>query len=143
MRFWDSSALVPLLVRQSLSAEADRWFGDDPAIAIWTLTPIEIASAVQRLVREGAVSEAWAEEADHRTGELIHACHVVVDVDAVKQRAARLLRLHVLTAADALQLGAALEWAVGHPEGRVMHTFDAKLATAARREGFTALPHGR
>ncbi len=143
MRFWDSSAVVPLLVAQPSSADADAWLGDDGAIAIWTLTPIEVASAVQRLLREGAMSEAQADVAAQRTQELVRACHVVVDVEAVKRRAARLLHLHTLRAADALQLGAAIEWAVGHPEGRIVHTLDTRLAAAARREGFTILPGPR
>lgn len=132
--------MVPLLVAQQSSAEADRWLGDDGAIAIWTLTPVEVTSAVQRLLREGAMSERQADDAARRTDELVRACQVVVDVEAVKLRAARLLRLHPLRAADALQLGAALAWAVGHPERRIVHTLDARLAAAARREGFTVLP---
>lgn len=143
MRFWDSSAVVPLLVAQPSSAEADRWIGDDGLIAIWTLTPIEVGSAVRRLVREGAIAERAADEAERRTDQLLRACHLVVDVESVKRRAARLLRVHALRAADALQLGAAMEWAVGHPEGRIVHTFDDRLAAAARREGFTVLPSDR
>ena len=42
MRFWDSSAVVPLLVAQAGSAQVDRWLGDDGEIAVWTLTPIEV-----------------------------------------------------------------------------------------------------
>jgi hypothetical protein len=37
---------------------------------------------------------------------------------------------------DALQLGAALLWAEGHPEGRTLYTLDARLRGAAEREGF-------
>ena len=140
MRFWDSSAVVPLLVAQARSSEADRWLGDDGEVAVWTLTPIEVASAVRRLVREGVISERQADEAERRTDELVRASHVVVDVEAVKSQATRLLRLHLLRAADALQLGAALEWAAGHPTGRVVHTLDTRLAAAARREGFTVVP---
>jgi hypothetical protein len=57
-------------------------------------------------------------------------------VDTVKSLATRLLRLHSLRAFDALQLGAAVHWAEGHPQGRTLHTLDARLAPAARREGF-------
>ena len=140
MRFWDSSAVVPLLVAQARSSEADRWLGDDGEVAVWTLTPIEVASAVRHLVREGVISERQADEAERRTDELVRASHVVVDVEAVKSQATRLLRLHPLRAADALQPGAALEWAAGHPTGRVVHTLDTRLAAAARREGFTVVP---
>ena len=38
------------------------------------------------------------------------------------------------------QLGAAWEWALGRPAGRVFHTFDGRLAVAARREGLTVVP---
>jgi predicted nucleic acid-binding protein len=140
VRFWDSSAVVPLLVAQRNSTEADRWLGEDGVIALWTLTPVEIASAIHRLVRDGLLAERQADEAERRTGELVDASHVVVDVESVKRRAHRLVRLHPLRAADALQLGAALEWAAGHPGGSVLHTFDTRLATAARREGFLVLP---
>ena len=71
---------------------------------------------------------------------MVSACHVIIDVDPVKSLAARLLRLHPLRAADALQLGAALHWAEGHPKGRTVHTFDTRLALAAQREGFVVPP---
>ena len=62
------------------------------------------------------------------------------DVERVKASARRLLRLHPLRAADALQLGAALAWADGAPEGLIVHTFDRRLAAAAEREGFRVIP---
>ena len=68
--------------------------------------------------------------------ELVRACHVIIDVDAVKSLATRLLRLHPLRAFDAMQLGAALCWAEGHLQGRTFLTLDARLALAAQREGF-------
>jgi hypothetical protein len=97
---------------------------------------VEVVSAFRRLVREGGLGEPVAREAEARLGELIRACQLVVDVDAVKPLAARLLRLHPLRAFDALQLGAAQHWAEGQPEGRVFHTLDGRLGLAARREGF-------
>ncbi|MGH9318953.1 MAG: hypothetical protein ACRD3V_03565, partial [Vicinamibacteria bacterium] len=50
--------------------------------------------------------------------------------------ATRLLRLHPLRAFDACQLGAALRWAEGLPQGRILHTLDRRLASAAELEGF-------
>ncbi len=136
MRFWDSSALIPLLVHQPVSPRVDAWLEGDAAIAIWTLTPVELSSALQRLLREAALSEAHTEAAERRMLELVPSCHVVVNVEHVKSQARRLLRLHPLRAADALQLAAAVEWAGGRPQGRTLHTFDGRLAGAARREGF-------
>ena len=136
MRFWDSSAIVPLLVRQSSTTKAQAWFGEDPAIALWTLSHVEITSALWRLARDGEVAESAALTADARAGELVAAGHVIIDVDAVTSSARRLLRVHALRAADALQLGAALLWSGGRPQGRTVLTLDDRLALAARREGF-------
>ena len=136
MRFWDSSALVPLLVKQQGSARADRWFRDDPAIVLWTLSPVEITSALWRLVRGDEIAEADAHAGDVRAQELASASYVIVDVEGVKQNARRLLRIHQLRAADALQLGAAVSWAGGQPQGQILHTLDERLSLAAKREGF-------
>ena len=136
MRYWDSSALVPLVVGQATSRTIDAWLDADPGIAIWTLTPVELSSAIQRLLRDRAITEGIAAEAERRAVDLADACHVVVDVEGVKRQAQRLLRLHPLRAADALQLAAAVEWCAGRPSGHTLHTLDARLASAARREGF-------
>ena len=136
MKFWDSSAVVPLLVHQPASSRTDRWFADDPAVSLWTLTPVEITSALWRLVRDGTVLEADAQLAESRALEMAAASYTVADIDSVKALARRLLRVHTLRAADALQLSAALVWAGGRPQGKTLHTLDERLALAARREGF-------
>ena len=105
-------------------------------MALWTLTPVEVVSALRRLVRDRALEEEVARVAETRMDELVHTCHLIIDVEAVKSLATRLLRLHPLRAFDALQLGAALQWAEGHPQGRTLHTLDSHLALAAQREGF-------
>jgi len=140
VRFWDSSALVPLVVKQAASRGADEWLRQDADMVIWTLTPVEVASAVRRLTREGSLAEELAIEAERRSDELANASHLVVDVESVKAQAKRLLRLHALRAADALQLAAAIAWAGGYPAGRIVHTLDDRLGEAARREGFQVIP---
>jgi uncharacterized protein len=136
VRFWVSSAVVPLLVRQPASTKADTWFAEDHEVAIWTLTPVEVTSALWRLVRENALSDDDAHSADNRSLELAAASHAIVDVESVKALGQRVLRVHPVRAADALQLGAALLWTGGRPQGRILHTLDERLALAARREGF-------
>lgn len=142
MRFWDSSAVVPLIVAQAASSLADSWLSDDPELALWTLTAVELTSALRRLVREGLLAERDANAGEARVDELVQASHLVVNVDVVKSQARRLLRLHSLRAADAMQLGAALEWAAGRPTGRLFVTLDAQLGRAAAREGFRVIPGG-
>ncbi len=105
-------------------------------MVLWTLTPVEVVSAIRRLVRETSLEEESARAAEARLNELIGFCHLVVDVETVKSIAARLLRVHSLRAFDACQLGAALHWAEGLSLGRVLHTLDRRLASAAEREGF-------
>jgi hypothetical protein len=136
VRFWDSSAVVPLLVEQKPSSRVAAWVAGDDAMVLWTLTPVEVVSALRRLVRDKALAEEIARLAEVRLAEIVRACHVIIDVDPVKSLATRLLRLHPLRAFDALQLGAALHWAEGHPQGRTLHTLDSRLALAAQREGF-------
>ncbi|MBI4014050.1 MAG: type II toxin-antitoxin system VapC family toxin [Candidatus Rokubacteria bacterium] len=140
MRFWDSSAVVPLLIQQEPSSRVAAWVAEDDTMVLWTLTPVEVTSALRRLVREQVVAERLARLAEDRMDELVRACHVIIDVDPVKALATRLLRLHPLRAFDALQLGAALHWAEGQTQGRMLHTLDSRLALAAQREGFVVPP---
>lgn len=132
--------MVPLIVVQAASSRADGWLLEDPQIALWTLTAVEVTSALRRLVREGLLAEHHANTAEARVDELVETSHLIVNVDTVKSQARRLLRLHSLRAADAMQLGAALEWAGGRPTGRPFVTLDAQLARAATREGFRVIP---
>jgi uncharacterized protein len=140
MRFWDSSALIPLVVLQPTSPDVERWIAEDTAVVAWTLTPVELVSALRRLLREGALVEQAAREAEELVRDLVARANIVSDVERVKTLATRALRVHALRGADALQLGAALAWSDGHAEGAVLHTFDRRLAEAASREGFRVLP---
>lgn len=85
---------------------------------------------------ENAIAEDQAHSMDMRAAQFVAASHIVVDVDTVAGLAQRLLRVHSLRAADALQLGAALLWTGSRAQHAVLHTFDERLAAAARREGF-------
>jgi hypothetical protein len=140
VRFWDSSAVVPLVVRQPVSSDADEWLEEDGTLVVWTLTLVEVVSALRRLARDGALPERAVRQAESIAVDLVGGAHVVTDVERVKQVACRLLRIHALRGADACQLAAALAWADGHPEDLVLHTFDRRLGEAAEREGFRVIP---
>ena len=140
MRFWDSSALVPLAVEQPGSESATRWLEEDGEVVVWTLTSVEIVSATERLVREGKLGEREALAAQDLALTILEGAHEIGAVDRAKTVARRLLRTHPLRAADALQLAAALLWAEGNPEGATIHTFDKRLGMAALREGFRVVP---
>ena len=60
--------------------------------------------------------------------------------DELRRRAARLLAVHPLRAADALQLAAALLWCEEQPHAEGFVSLGVKLRDAALKEGFTVLP---
>ncbi len=75
-----------------------------------------------------------------RLHKIEQAWNEVVSYDAVRVRARRLLETHPLSAADALQLAAALVMTEERPTGTEFVTFDVRLAEAANKEGFPVLP---
>lgn len=136
MIFWDTSALVPLLVEEVKTPVSEEVARQDGDLLVWWGTPVEILSAVVRREREGGVPAAETDAARAALSELSNVWSEVIAGNVVRDTASRLLRRHPLRAADALQLAAALTWAQGRPEGRIFFTFDERLADAARREGF-------
>ncbi len=135
MRFWDSSAIVPLLAEEPATPAAQRLYGDAPAI-VWWATSVECASAVARLERDGALTPAQVAEAFGRLDALRVSWIEIEAGDEVREVARRMLRVHPLRAADALQLAAAWLGAERRPASLPLVTLDEKLRAAAAREGF-------
>ena len=52
MRFWDTSALIPLVVSEPSTARVRRWLREDPEVIVWTLARVELLSALARRKRE-------------------------------------------------------------------------------------------
>lgn len=140
MRFWDSSALVSLHVAQDATDTLRGLFARDPQVLAWVLSDVEVRSALCRLQRDQALTLDAKQDATSRLESFWRSVHVVSSVDPVKSRAKRLLGVHTLRAADALQLGAALTAAYDDPLGREFVCLDQRLSEAARREGFAVLP---
>ncbi len=140
MRYWDTSALVPLLVSEPGSTRANGLFGSDPDVVTWWGTAVECVSALARLEREGAMDHGDLRHAGERLDELERAWVEVQPSDRLRAVATRLLRVHALRAADALHLAAAHVVAEGAPATLEIVTFDDRLALAAEREGFRVLP---
>jgi predicted nucleic acid-binding protein len=135
MRFWDSSAIIPLLVEEPSSPAALAEYRRDPEQAVWWGSEIECVSALSRLEREGALDGGAVREALERLSWLAAAWLEVEPVERARRNAVRLLRVHPLRAADALQLSAALIVAEDEPASVEIVTFDDRLAQAAEREG--------
>jgi predicted nucleic acid-binding protein len=139
MRFWDSSALVALVVDDAWSASAKRWHAEDPDIVAWCLSPTEVWSAVARRRREDLLRSPELRVARQRLAELGGSWHEIDDVPAVRSRAQRLLEVHPLRAADALQLAAALLMVQDRPDRAALVTVDVRLGECADSEGFTVV----
>jgi uncharacterized protein len=139
LRFWDASALVGLVVDDPFSERAKRWREEDPDIAAWCLSPVEVWSAVSRRRREGSLRSPDMRMARQRLADLSSAWLEVDDVHAVRSRTHRILEVHPLRAADALQLAAALLSVQDRPDRTGFVTVDSRLATAADAEGFTVM----
>ena len=139
MKFWDASAIVPLLLSEAATGTLQALARKDPAILVWWATEVECASALARLERDGALDESAAAEAFDRLKQLAGGWHEVDPTDAVREAAVRLLRVHPLRAADALQLAAAFVAAERRPSSLEVVTLDDRLAGAARKEGFVLI----
>ena len=136
MRFWDSSAVVPLLIPQDATGEMETEHRSGAPMAVWCLTRVEAWSAVCRLRRDGRIGSPDTRAARSRLQDLVTAWVEIEDWPSVAARALRLLELHSLRAADALQLAAALVLVSERPERVPFVTLDQRLAEAAEREGF-------
>ena len=82
---------------------------------------------------------------DERTAR--HVLHTLAQAwteiqpnDALRNLAERMLAVHPLRSAGALQLAAAVQWCQGLTTDRGLVTFDQRLRDAAYREGFTVIP---
>lgn len=135
MKFWDASALVPLILEQPLSDRSRQLYAADSDVVAWWGSSIECASAIARLHREKRLTAAEDREARSLLAALSASWFEVQPGEPVRMQALRLLRLHALRAADALQLAAALEWGGSPPDGTFV-SFDDRLSAAAEREGF-------
>ncbi|PYP40876.1 MAG: PIN domain-containing protein [Gemmatimonadetes bacterium] len=139
MRFWDTSALLPLVVAERETARAERWLREDAGVLVWTLTRVELLSALARRRRQEPGSARRLLAARRELLAAWERWSEVTAVDLVRRHAERLVESHPLRAADALQLGAALVAAEDDPAGLDFVTLDRQQALAAEHEGFRVL----
>jgi uncharacterized protein len=139
VRFWDTSALIPLVVAERGTARAERILREDPTVVVWTLTRVELLSALARRRREEPTAARRLLAARREILAAWPRWSEVTAVEIVRRHAERVVDTHPLGAADALQIGAALVAAGDHPAALEFVTFDQSQAEAAEREGFRVL----
>lgn len=135
MTFWDASAVVALLVKEPASTQALGWFRESSPQVVWWATELECVSAISRREREGVLDFQGSAAALRRLDGLARQWVEVQPLPMVRTLARRLLRVHPLRTADALQLAAALTIADRDPRSITFLSLDRRLAEAAMREG--------
>jgi uncharacterized protein len=137
MRFWDSSAVIPLLVPEEQTDRRKSLLLHDPQMAVWWACRLECSSALNRLRRDGGLDDHQLSHALAALESLAESWHEVLPTSQLRARAMRLLRVHPLRAADSLQLAAALAASSENPAALPLLTSDDRLGDAARKEGFS------
>ncbi|MGE3841749.1 MAG: type II toxin-antitoxin system VapC family toxin [Vicinamibacterales bacterium] len=138
--FWDTSALIPLVLPERRSAALTDAVVADREVTVWWGTPVECLSAAYRRHREAPLPSQVLSAALSRLRAIVEDADTVAPTDDVRRRAGRLVAAHPLRAADALQLAAALVWCEEQPSGELFVCLDQRLRDAAQREGFTLVP---
>lgn len=135
MRYWDSSAIVPLLAVENASARLRELHRDDPAIATWWGSQVECVSALARLERDEGLTHEAFRDAIRRLRKLATTWTEVLPSNDVREQAIRLLRVHPLRAADATQLAAAVVASDFQPGALEFVSLDHRQRQAAEKEG--------
>ena len=140
MRFWDSSAVLPLCLEEPHSGRLRELATEDPHIVAWWGTVVECTSAMARLRRDGFLNAEEERQVAMVLDTMVKEWTEIRPSEELRRSSIQLLRNHPLRAADALQLAAAHHWADGRPEGNAIICIDRRLRDAALLEGFVVLP---
>ena len=140
MRYWDASALVPLIVAEPDSESVRTWLSEDDHIVTWVWTRTEIIGAIERRTREGSLSRLQRRDVLERFNAFADSWDEVTEVLAVRSRANALLARHPLRAADAGQLGAALLVQEQLAGPLTFVCLDQRLSSAAELESLQVIP---
>ncbi|HEY4943757.1 MAG TPA: type II toxin-antitoxin system VapC family toxin [Rhizomicrobium sp.] len=140
MKFWDTSALVPLLVNEISTQAMTSLYFSDARRAVWWATPVECISALNRRLRLRQTDRAQYDVARARLSGMREDWTETPPTEEVRIQAERLLQVYPLRAADAFQLAAALISSEGAFEPLAFVCLDDRLSEAARGEGFIVEP---
>ena len=135
MRFWDSSAIVSLLVREENSDSLLDLREADRDMIVWWGTETECLSVLARREREGGLDRRATSLAEESLSKILGSAHEVQANTELRRIACRLLMTHPLRAADAFQLSALLVGGSLITELPFI-TLDKNLSFAAAKEGF-------
>jgi len=139
VKFWDTSAVVPLCINEPSSRAVRSILTRDSLMVVWWTTRTECVSALMRQTREGGLRNEDERQARQVLGQLADTWVEVQPSEILRATAERLLAVHALRA-DAFQLAAALHWCRRQTTNMEFVSFDSRLREAGHKEGFTLLP---
>jgi len=137
--FWDTSALVPLCLRNQTSLRVQR-LAHRYSPVVWWATSVEACSAFASELRAGSISANDHTAAHENLKTWKRKWQEVQPSELLGTVAEEMLNRYRLTAADALQLAAAYIWCDQRPFSRCFISGDKRLLGAARAVGFHAIP---
>jgi hypothetical protein len=130
---------VKRYVREPGTALVRRLLADSsPATS--RLSEVEVASAVARRFREGALSVAARDRVLRAWAADLPALHLIEVTDETAGLARALLLRHSLRSGDAVQLASCLVLQQSLRSPVPMVAFDARLREAAGNEGLSVVP---
>ena len=132
MRFWDTSALIPLLTQEETTPAMTALFRTDRNLIVAFITPVEIASA---LGRKAGVNADLRRLAERRLAVLEANWTIIDDYESTIRIARRFATNYGLREGDAIQLACAT-LAVTDKSALPFVTRDQDLGDAARDVGF-------
>ena len=136
MKFWDTSALLPLFVDEPATESCAALLSSDPSVIVWEGTSVELLSALSRYRRHSSGFDDLWPSVRHEILQRWVSWSRVADLAKASLRAQRLVNVHPLKAGDAFQLAAALVACEDQPQRIDFVTRNQTLAGAARLEGF-------
>ncbi|PYT79872.1 MAG: hypothetical protein DMG40_14675 [Acidobacteria bacterium] len=135
--FWDASALVPLCIHETRTAQA-RSCQRKSRQAVWWGSLVEVYSAINRLRRVKEISGLDQANALRRLWQMSSAWREILPDERVRDLAVQSLDKYSLRA-DSLQLAASPVWCAERPSNRTVLCADQRLAKAASAAGFSVI----
>lgn len=140
VRFWDASAIIPLLVHEPTTERLLALLREDEHMIVWWGTQVECISALARRTREAGINRDEEMRARTLLRLFVTGWSEIQPTDPVRSIAERLLTVHPLRGADALQLASAIVWSAGTRQGHGFVCLDDRLRDAALKEGYMVQP---
>lgn len=134
--FWDTSAIIPLCVRQDTTTQARRVGRRFLKRVIWTGSRVEVYSAISRLKRTSTIDAKGYKVAAKQWEKFLDPAHEVNEIGKLISIAETLPAAYGIRTLDAFQLAAALVWCKEKPRNRPFICADHRLGEAASDAGF-------